>query len=105
MTCKEYFEVVSRNAACARVCLSLEEARAHAGEEDSPRGHEGNIFAKPPDDELIPWVAYDAPPIPNFFPGVRPGVEFEWQSRHSMTRPIVCPSSGNGPQGRQNNSR
>ena len=47
---KEYFEVVSRNVSRARVRLSLEKARANAGEEDLPRDHEGNIIAEPSDD-------------------------------------------------------
>ena len=72
MACKEYLEVVSRNVACARACLSLEKARAFAEEEDSPRDHDGDIIAKPSDDELIPRVAYDAPPSQTFPPASGP---------------------------------
>ena len=72
MACKEYLEVVSRNVACARACLSLEKARAFAEEEDSPRDHEGNIIAETSGDELIPRVAYDAPLSQTLFPASGP---------------------------------
>ena len=69
---QELIEAVSRKVSRARVRLSLETARALAGEHEMPRDHDGNVITDPSDDEQIPLVSRDTLPFKTCFPELDP---------------------------------
>ena len=55
---KEFRDVASRGVNRARVRPGLEQPRARVGPEEVIRGQDGNFFAEPSGDELVPPVSH-----------------------------------------------